>query len=70
MPSADHFPRQVSNIEEKRIEIESFVGRLMNHQAELMSWREELPEHLQIKTSEASADRMFDVQCAELELRE
>ena len=61
---------KVSNIDEKRIEIESFVGRLMNHQAELMAWREELPAHLQIKNLELTNRTTFDFQCAELELRE
>jgi hypothetical protein len=71
MACADSLSDKVSNIDEKSIEIESFVGRMMNHQAELMAWREELPVHLQIRNSEGSVNRTtFDFQCAEIELRE
>ncbi|KAL2828549.1 fungal-specific transcription factor domain-containing protein [Aspergillus pseudoustus] len=36
----------ISDISETKLPIQSFVGRLMNHQAELMTWRGELPAHL------------------------
>ncbi|KAJ5122203.1 hypothetical protein N7448_003335 [Penicillium atrosanguineum] len=35
-----------SNINERTDALQSFVGRMMNHQAELMTWRAELPVHL------------------------
>ncbi|KAJ5408815.1 hypothetical protein N7509_002698 [Penicillium cosmopolitanum] len=41
---------------EKRHPLESFVGRMMNHQAELMTWRGELPSHLAPKYAAASED--------------
>ncbi|KAJ5945732.1 hypothetical protein N7454_002571 [Penicillium verhagenii] len=36
----------VSNISERKSGLHHFVGRLMNQQAELMTWRGELPAHL------------------------
>lgn len=35
-----------SNISERTAVLQSFVGRVMNLQAELMTWRGELPAHL------------------------
>lgn len=35
-----------SNISERTAALQSFVGRMMNLQAELMNWRAELPAHL------------------------
>ncbi|KAJ6069766.1 hypothetical protein N7499_011653 [Penicillium canescens] len=67
----------VSNIDEKRNGIKSFAGRLMNLQAELMTWRGELPAHLapkDIATSEGlrARERIAWVQrqCCDIELRE
>jgi hypothetical protein len=37
---------QISTIDEGKCGIQPFVGRLMNHQAELMAWRRDLPPHL------------------------
>ena len=45
MPLTNNLDK-VSNISEKKSSMQSFVGRLMNHQAELMTWRGELPAHL------------------------
>ncbi|KAJ5527318.1 hypothetical protein N7513_011477 [Penicillium frequentans] len=35
-----------ADISERNSNLQSFVGRLMNHQAELMTWRGDLPIHL------------------------
>ncbi|KAJ5802872.1 uncharacterized protein N7503_005322 [Penicillium pulvis] len=35
-----------ADISERNSNLQSFVGRLMNHQAELMTWRGDLPTHL------------------------
>lgn len=42
---------QLSDISEKGLSMQSYVGRLMNHQAELMTWRGELPVHLSPRDS-------------------
>ncbi|KAJ5098560.1 hypothetical protein N7532_005561 [Penicillium argentinense] len=67
---------QVSNIGEERHTLQSFVGRMMNHQAELMTWRGELPTHLAAKDTAISegARAWSDVQwvqrqCFDIELR-
>ncbi|KAJ6005963.1 hypothetical protein N7451_003907 [Penicillium sp. IBT 35674x] len=36
----------VADVSERNSNLQSFVGRLMNHQAELMTWRGDLPIHL------------------------
>lgn len=61
---------------EKRHPLESFVGRMMNHQAELMTWRGELPSHLAPKYAAASEDERawsnmswVQRQCFDIELR-
>ncbi|KAJ5812132.1 hypothetical protein N7474_008433 [Penicillium riverlandense] len=41
----------LSDISEKGLSMQSYVGRLMNHQAELMTWRGELPIHLSPRDS-------------------
>ncbi|KAJ5317023.1 hypothetical protein N7508_001531 [Penicillium antarcticum] len=66
----------VSNIDEKRNEIESFVGRLMNLQAELMTWKGELPAHLANKDPVRGDAIGYDAigwvrrQCRDIDLRE
>jgi hypothetical protein len=61
---------------EKRHPLESFVGRMMNHQAELMTWRGELPSHLAPKHAATSGDEQswsdmswVQRQCFDIELR-
>ncbi|CAI7651881.1 unnamed protein product [Penicillium pancosmium] len=61
---------------EKRHPLESFVGRMMNHQAELMTWRGELPSHLAPNYAAASEDEQawsnmswVQRQCFDIELR-
>ncbi|KAJ5636092.1 uncharacterized protein N7484_009405 [Penicillium longicatenatum] len=45
-----------SDISERKSNLQSFVGRLMNHQAELMTWRGELPAHLAPKDIAPTGD--------------
>lgn len=47
---------QISDISETNRPIQSFVGRLMNHQAELMTWRGELPAHLAPRESASTKE--------------
>lgn len=66
---------QISNMSEKRHPLESFVGRMMNHQAELMTWRGELAAHLAPQYGPAGEQRSqsgspwVQRQCFDLELR-
>lgn len=67
--------KQLSNISEKRHPLESFVGRMMNHQTELMTWRGELAAHLAPQYGPGSEQRpqsgspWAQRQCFDLELR-
>ncbi|KAJ6102691.1 hypothetical protein N7486_005118 [Penicillium sp. IBT 16267x] len=45
-----------SDISERKSNLQSFVGRLMNHQAEFMTWRGELPVHLAPKDIAPTGD--------------
>jgi hypothetical protein len=65
------------NINERTNALQSFVGRMMNHQAELMTWRGELPAHLAPKDT-ATTERLrawgripwVQRQCCDIELSE
>lgn len=68
---------QAADISERNSNLQSFVGRLMNHQAELMTWRGDLSIHLapkELAPTESSQawDELLWVQQqrCEIELRE
>ena len=54
------FPVQISSINEESAGAQPSVGRLMNHHAELMTWRDDLPLHLRFDktTMGVDADRI------------
>lgn len=66
---------QISDISESKLPIQSFVSRLLNHQAELMTWRGELPAHLAPKVDSEPSKALSEEapwihsQCCEINLR-
>jgi hypothetical protein len=52
---------QVSNIDEKRNDVETFAGRLMNLQSELMAWKGALPTNLAFKNPVEIEEMNLDI---------
>lgn len=50
-----YFGEQISSIHEDKSGAQSYIGRLMNYQTELMAWRDNLPSHLVFEKNEKNS---------------